>query len=145
MTTVFEALREDHDTQRTLMDILVKTEGASEGREEVYPRLKKELESHAFAEEKAFYSVLMARENTVEKARHSVAEHKEIDDVIEQLEGLEHSSPQWLPTMKKLQHLVEHHLDEEEHEVFQMAGKVLSETEKTSLASEYRAAKEQHE
>lgn len=145
MTTVFEALREDHDTQRTLMDILVKTEGASEGREEVYPRLKKELESHAFAEEKAFYSVLMARENTVEKARHSVAEHKEIDDVIEQLEGLEHSSPQWLPTMKKLQHLVEHHLDEEEHEVFQMAGKVLNETEKTSLASEYRAAKEQHE
>ena len=142
MTAIFEALREDHDKQRTLMNILVKSQGSSDGREELYPKLKKELAAHAFAEEKAFYSVLMARDITVEKARHSVAEHKQIDDLVEELDTIGMSSPQWLPKMKKLQHLVQHHLEEEEHEVFQMAGKALDESEKTALTATYRTEKD---
>ena len=146
MTTIFEALRADHETQRTLMNILVKTEGASEGRTEVFVKLKAELDDHAAAEEQAFYSRIMVADLTQEKSRHSVAEHKEIDDILKELGELGYDSPAWLPKMKKLHELVEHHLDEEEHEVFQMAGKVLSESEKAELATEYqelRAEKQQ--
>jgi len=135
---IFEAIREDHDKQRTLVDLVTKTHGDSEGREELFARLKDELIRHAKAEERHFYAPLMKRNLTQDKARHSVAEHHELDELVEKLEETEFDSPGWLPTAKKLSALLNHHLDEEEREVFQMAGKALSDEEKESLAVEYR-------
>ncbi len=137
--TIFESLRSDHETQRTLVDLLTKTQGDSDGRTELFARLKRELEAHAGAEERYFYVPLMEHDLTQEKARHSVAEHKELDDLVEQLEEYDMSGSQWLPTAEKLSHLLTHHLDEEEQEVFQLAGKALSENEKVSLGEEYDA------
>lgn len=135
---IFEAIREDHQTQRTLVELLVKTHGDSEGRRELFERLTRELTAHAAAEERAFYVPLMQDDLTQDKARHSVAEHHELDELVEQLEDLDMSAPQWLPTARRLAERLVHHLDEEEHEVFQMAGKALTEKEKTSLAGQYR-------
>ena len=135
--TIFEAIRADHDTQRTLVDLLVATEGDSEGRNELFGRLKRELTSHAAAEERYFYVPLMERDLTQDAARHSVAEHKELDDFVEQLEGYDMSGSQWLQTAKQLSERLVHHLDEEEKEVFPVAGKALSDDEKASLADEY--------
>jgi len=135
--TIFDALRADHETQRTLVDLLTKTTGDSDGRTELFARLKRELEAHAGAEERHFYVPLMELDATQEKARHSVAEHKELDDFIEQLEGYDPGSSQWLQTARELAHRLTHHLDEEEHEVFQMAGKVLTDDQKQQLADDY--------
>ena len=135
--TIFDALRADHETQRTLVDLLTKTTGDSDGRTELFDRLKRELEAHAGAEERHFYVPLMEFDATQEKARHSVAEHKELDDFIEQLDGYDPGSSQWLQTARELAHRLTHHLDEEEHEVFQMAGKVLTDDQKQQLADDY--------
>ena len=134
---IFEALRSDHETQRDLIDRLVQTEGDSDERRELFARLTTELEAHAGAEERYFYVPLMEHDETQDKARHSVSEHKELDDFVEQLEGYEMTAPQWLQTAKELAHRLTHHLDEEEHEVFQMAGKVLTEHDKQAYAEGY--------
>ncbi|MBO9469258.1 hemerythrin domain-containing protein [Endozoicomonas sp. G2_2] len=139
MKTIFEALRESHDKQRRLLDGLTDTHGDSSKREGLFAALKAELVHHANAEERHFYVPLMEYDRTQEKARHSVAEHHEIDELIETLEETDYSSPSWLTSAKKLQHLVTHHLDEEEQEVFQVAGKVLTDSEKTDLADSYDA------
>ena len=78
--TIFDAIRADHETQRTLIDILVDTTGDSEGRNEIFAKLEVELEAHAGAEERHFYVPLMEVDMTQDQARHSVAEHKELDD-----------------------------------------------------------------
>ena len=143
--TLFEDLRASHDKQRRLLDLLVKTHGDSEGRDELYIRLRAELENHAAAEERALYIPMMEHDMTQEKARHSVAEHHEIDELLETLEATEYESPGWLASAKKLQHLVTHHLDEEEQEVFQLAGRALGDSEKTSLAKTYRQEMESRE
>ncbi len=135
---IFEALRKDHERQRLLMKILVETSGDSDSRNEFYEELKASLENHAIAEERHFYAPLMDSDKTIEKSRHSIAEHHEIDELIAKLDETEMSSPVWLKTMKKLQSLVEHHLAEEEKEVFQQAGKVLSKKQKGELAEEYQ-------
>ena len=137
MKTIFEALRESHDKQRRLLDGLTDTHGDSSKREGLFAALKAELVHHANAEERHFYVPLMEYDRTQEKARHSVAEHHEIDELIEAMEATDFSSPAWLNSAKKLQHLVTHHLDEEEQEVFQVAGRVLAEQQKTSLARDY--------
>lgn len=135
---IFEQLREDHETQRTLADQLVKTEGDTEKRRSLFEQLKKELQVHADAEERYFYKPLFSHDITQDRARHSVAEHHEMDELIEELEETEMSSPGWLVTFKKLKEQVEHHLDEEEQEVFQLAGKALTDNQKEDLAGKYR-------
>lgn len=137
MTTIFEAIRSDHEVQRTLIDLLTKTEGASDGRQELFDRLSTELEAHAGAEERFFYVPLMEHDKTQDNARHSVAEHKEIDDFVERLGRTEQSTAEWLKTAKRLAERLVHHLDEEEVEIFPVAGKVLSDQEKEELAVEY--------
>ena len=139
MTTIFDALREDHDRQRRLIVALLDTTGASEARQEAFDELRRELTAHATYEERHFYVPLMTSDLTQDKARHSVAEHKELDDFIEQLESYDMAAPQFLVTARELEHRLLHHLEEEEREVFQLAGKALSETEKTELAESYRA------
>lgn len=134
---IFEALRSDHDKQRALIDILLNTQGKSSVRSEYYQKLKEELEAHAIAEERYFYAPLMQLDNTIDLSRHGVAEHHQIDKYIAELDTLEMSSPQWLATFKKLAHKVGHHLEEEEREFFQQAGKALSEKEKSELAENY--------
>ena len=134
---IFEALRADHERQRDLADRLLQTEGDSDERRDLFEQLKTELLAHAGAEERFFYIPLMEHDQTQEKARHSVSEHKELDDFVEQLEGYEMDASQWLITARDMAHRLTHHLDEEEHEVFQMAGKVLLEREKTDLAASY--------
>ena len=136
--TLFEALREDHDTQRTLLGLLIKTHGDSDGREELFEKVKQALTSHAAAEERALYIPMMELDMTQEKARHSVAEHHEIDELVEELEDTDFSSPGWLAAARKLHDLVTHHLDEEEQEVFQLAGRALSDDAKARLADTYR-------
>lgn len=136
--TIFEALRKDHDVQRDLLARLVKTHGDSDERDTLYQQVRAELKYHANAEERALYIPMMDIDLTQEKARHSVAEHHEIDELIELLDETEYSASHWLTHAKQLQHLVTHHLDEEEHEVFQLAGRGLKEAQKTSLADEYQ-------
>lgn len=135
--TIFEALRQEHEIQRDLIDKLIKTEGKTEERKKIFADLKHELKIHEDAEERHFYIPLMKKDMTQEKARHSVAEHHEMDELVEKLEDTEMDASNWLKVAKDLEHQLIHHLDEEEQEVFQLAGKVLTTTQKTTLAEDY--------
>ncbi|OBQ55887.1 hemerythrin domain-containing protein [Tamlana sp. s12] len=139
MTTIFEALRKDHDTQRNLLERLVATSGDTESRDVIFKQLKHELDMHANAEERHFYKPLISSDKMQEKARHGIAEHHEIDELIEALEETDYTSSAWLKIAKDLKHKVEHHLEDEEHAFFQLAGKVFTEKQKTELAKDYQA------
>lgn len=134
---IFEALRKDHDVQRKLLDELVETSGDTEKRKRLYYQLKHELKIHADAEERYFYVPLIEDDRSQDEARHGVAEHHEMDELIEQLDETDFDAPSWLTIMKKLQHKVLHHLKDEEQAFFQLAGKVFNEEEKSTLAKAY--------
>ena len=134
---IFEALRESHDRQRSYAKSLIETSGDTPERVEAYKQLKAELQAHETAEERHFYIPLMAFDNGVDLSRHAISEHHEMDEMMEELDETEMSSPAWLATAKKLSDKVHHHLKEEEQKFFQMAGKLLSEKQKVQLAGEY--------
>lgn len=134
---IFTALRESHDIQRELCTKVTNTQGESSERDSFFQQLVRELKAHARAEERFFYLPLMEYDQGVDLSRHAIAEHHEMDELIEQLQATEYSSPTWLVYAKQLSDLVVHHLQEEEHRFFQMAGKLLSEEEKVQLVKGY--------
>lgn len=136
---IFEALRADHDTQRTLVNELTDTSGDTAKRQAVFNQLKKELAVHADAEERYFYKPLITHDMTQDLSRHGIAEHHEMDELVEELEQTDMSSSGWLITAKRLEEKILHHLEDEEQEFFQLAGKIFSKGQKDSLANEYLA------
>ncbi|UAB82243.1 hemerythrin domain-containing protein [Marixanthomonas sp. SCSIO 43207] len=136
---IFEAIRKDHDKQRELCKLVTSTSGDSKGRKEMWEKLKHELQVHADAEERSFYSPLIHNDMMQEHARHGIAEHHEMDELIEKIDDTDLDSPAWLVYAKQLCDKVEHHLEDEEHTFFQLAGKVFTEKEKTTIAKEYLA------
>ena len=141
---IFEAIRRDHDIQRDLLDKLVDTSGDSKTRSNLFKELKKELTIHANAEERHYYKPLIPSDMMQDHARHGIAEHHEIDELIEQLEDTAMDSSGWLKIAKNLKEKVEHHLEDEEHSFFQLSGKVLTEKQKNDLANKYNAYMQEH-
>ena len=141
---IYEAIRNDHDIQRNLLNQLVKTSGDTKKRTSLFKELRKELSLHANAEERHFYKPLIPTDMMQEDARHGIAEHHEIDELVEQLEDTEMDSSAWLKIAKDLKHKVEHHLEDEEHSFFQLSGKVFSAKEKEDLAIKYNAYMKEH-
>jgi hypothetical protein len=137
--TIFESLRADHVIMRGLADKLLETHGDSEARARIFTALKLEMTAHEKAEERYFYVPLFESDLTQEKARHSVSEHHELDEYLEDLSAMEYSSPSWLKLATHMVERLRHHMDEEEHEIFQLAGKALTEKSKKTLASDYEA------
>lgn len=136
--TIFEALRKDHDIQRNLLETLVNTSGDTRTRQNTFDALKHELKIHEDGEERHFYNPLFEIDMTQDHARHGVAEHHEIDELVAKLEEIDMDSPAWLKYAKNLKEKVEHHLKDEERTFFQLAGKVLKDDEKTSLGNQYQ-------
>ncbi len=137
MKNIFEAIREDHDIQRDLCKRILATSGDSKDRKQLWKALKSELTNHETAEERNFYKQLIDTDMMVEHVRHGIAEHHEIDELIEKVEEAEMNTSAWLTYAKQLAEKVEHHLEDEEKSFFQLAGKVFSEKQKTDLAKAY--------
>ena len=135
---IYEAIKADHDVQRDLCDRLAGTAGASEERKKLWTELKKELEVHAVAEERYFYSPLIDTDKMQEDARHGMAEHHEMDELIEELDDSDLNSPEWLENLGKLIQKVKHHLKDEEEDFFEKSKDVYSEEEAKSLAKSYQ-------
>ena len=141
MKTIFEAIREDHDIQRDLCKRILDTSGETKDRKQLWKALKAELQGHEIAEERHFYKPLIDNDMMIEHARHGIAEHHEInDELIEKVDEADMDSAAWLTYAKQLADKVEHHLEDEEHSFFQLAGKVFTEKQKTELSKEYQAS-----
>lgn len=134
---IFEALRQSHEIQRDLAQKLTATSGDTPERTDLFKQFRVELAAHALAEERHFYVPIMNTDMGIDVSRHAIAEHHEIDELIEKIEQTDASSPNWLKLAKELSELVHHHLKEEEQGFFQLAGKILSDKQKSSLVKPY--------
>tara|TARA_R110000824_G_scaffold111734_5_gene260437 strand:+ start:630 stop:1079 length:450 start_codon:yes stop_codon:yes gene_type:complete len=134
MTDIFTRLKQDHDRHRKMLDRVADTSGDSTERREAFEELRIDVSAHANAEEQSLYAEMLSRPELQDKGRHSVAEHKEAEDYFEDLVDIDFDNTGWLTRFKTLKERLEHHMDEEENEIFAAAKKDLSEQRARELA-----------
>jgi hemerythrin superfamily protein len=139
--TIFDDLKADHDRQRVLMAAVNESRGDSADRQESFDTLRLELQAHAAAEEEALYATMLAKPDLREDARHSVSEHKEVDDLLGKLMELKFGGEAWNKTYDEMVHRYTHHIDEEEEEMFPDAAKAFSAAEEARLARLFESRK----
>ena len=134
MPSIYDAIKEDHDEHRAMLNTIADTEGDSAERRKAWDRFYHDVKSHAAAEEESLYATMLGCPELRDEARHSVSEHKEIDDFLGELMEIDMSSSAWLAKFKDMRHRYLHHIDEEEEEMFPEAAKSLSDEAEARLA-----------
>lgn len=138
MADIYDKLKEDHDRQRVMLRKLGEGDG---DRAALFEQLRLELQAHAAAEEESLYATMLAKPELRDDARHSVAEHKEVDDILGEMMDLDVRSAEWEEKFAHLRHRYEHHIEEEEEEMFPAAADVLPDGKERELAGVYENRK----
>lgn len=138
---IFERLKRDHDKHRQLISAIMETSGDSEERETLFAQFKTEVTAHAASEEETLYATMMRIPDGRHDAQHSVAEHKEIGDKLEELAKADMGSSGWLNSFRTLRERYLHHIDEEEREMFPAARTLIDEETAVELEQEFEERK----
>lgn len=133
--TIFDRLKQDHDTHRELFAKMAEADREKDEAqlEKLFDQFKVEVSAHAAAEEETLYATMLAQPDLREDAQHSVSEHKEIDDYLEELDDLKFNGEAWRKKFAEMKKRYLHHIDEEEEEMFPDAAKELSAAEEERL------------
>jgi hemerythrin-like domain-containing protein len=135
----FELLKEDHKKVAGLFDQLESATGKA--KLGVFRQIKTELELHTHVEEKIFYPALEKPEETHDLTLEAYEEHAVVKTLLAELSRATSADDEWQAKAKVLRENVEHHVKEEENELFNKADDVLSDGQIQELGQQMEAEK----
>jgi hemerythrin-like domain-containing protein len=136
----FNLLKADHRKVEELFSQLESASGQAKMR--VFEQIKMELELHTHIEEKIFYPALEKPKQTHDLTLEAYEEHDVVKKLLQQMSKAKSANEEWEAQAKVLQENVEHHVEEEENELFEKAEAALSEEQIEALGEQMEAEKE---
>ena len=129
-----DLLEDDHRRLETLLDAGEKTTArAVKRRAEILARLTRELKAHELIEEKVLYPALKPHARARDIVLEGYQEHHVADVVLKELRRMRTSDERWGAKFKVLKENIEHHIEEEEGDMFETAKKVFDDDELEQL------------
>lgn len=111
-------LKHDHDEFKEMFESFESAESPTEKRQ-ILDQIISELEKHTRIEEEIFYPAVQAEVRTLEAlVREGVEEHHVVDQIMDELKTMAPDDPQFEAKVTVLKENVEHHVEEEEQEMF---------------------------
>ena len=133
-------LQDDHDKVRKLLRDLEKTtERAEKGRAELFSTIKGELTVHEIIEEEIFYPALRDHPKAKDIVLEGYEEHHVVDLLMGELEALDVTDESWGAKAIVMKENIEHHIEEEEGEMFRTARSVFDKAELEALGERMEA------
>jgi hemerythrin-like domain-containing protein len=136
-------LKQDHDkVKKLLSELETTTERGIKTRTELFATIKAELTVHEIIEEEIFYPELKAHPRAEDIVLEGFQEHHVVDMLMGELAALDVSDEMWGAKAKVMQENIEHHIEEEETEMFPKARQVFDRAELVDLGERMAARKE---
>ena len=142
--TLLDLLKTDHvNAKALLVDILDARD--TKARKALFGEFAKELTAHSRAEEKVLYARLEKHDEGKDEALEGAVEHQVVDRLIEDLTKEPRTeSDEWTARCTVLQELLEHHIEEEQSEMFKTARKLFDAKMLEKMGDEFLAEKAKH-
>jgi hypothetical protein len=135
-------LEADHvKVKRLLAELSSTTERGIKTRSELFATIKGELTLHETVEEEIFYPALKAHPKATDIVLEGYEEHHVVDLLMSELEGMDVSDENWGAKAKVMQENIEHHIEEEEGDMFKSARQVFDRQELEDLGEQMAARK----
>jgi len=127
-------LKTDHDkVKKLLAELEPTTERGVKTRQELFATIKGELTVHEIIEEEIFYPELKTHPKARDIVLEGYEEHGVVDTLMGELEDLPVDDETWGPKAKVMKENIEHHIEEEEGEMFKQARQVFDDAELDDL------------
>ena len=143
-TDILDTLKREHEEVKSLLDDLQDAESVNE-RAELVRKIKAALVPHTKAEEKVVYDAIIAtsEDEAQTDGLEGYLEHEWASRTLERLEAADPSSAEHKAAAKVLKDLVEHHIEEEEANVWRDVRENFDEEDRVRMNVEFEAAKQQ--
>lgn len=133
-----ELLQQQHQHVRKLFSRLEKARSSIE-KDRICQQLADNLIAHMAIEEQIFYPAAMGSAMSESQLREALAEHQEAKDLLVEVLDMDMSlAKSFEQKMSLLQEKVEHHVKEEEDEIFKHAREVMDEDELEQLGAQMK-------
>jgi hemerythrin superfamily protein len=145
---VLAVLKQDHDNVKALFEQAFAKEAGDAAIADIVRQIVSELKLHTEAEETIFYPALKAKaidgdaEDAKEEVLEAYVEHGSVKELIAQIEELTPADESYKAVLTVMSELVQHHVEEEESEMFKRARKLLAKDELSSIGEQVTALKE---
>lgn len=144
--SIFELLIADHRAVAGVFEELKSELDKDEPRQEtcldLFGKIDALLTPHARAEEELIYPAFAAGEEAEDPVAEGFEEHALVRLLCAQIKELSEVDHVWCAKAKVMMDLVDHHVREEENEMFPKARKSVKGEESIALAAEFLAGKE---
>jgi hemerythrin-like domain-containing protein len=117
-------------------------EQSDDERRAILARLAKELAAHELMEEKVLYPVLKSHSQARDIVLEGYQEHHVADVVMKELQEMPPSDERWGAKLTVLKENIEHHIEEEEGDMFKLARTLLSEEQLEELGAQMQELRE---
>ncbi len=135
-------LTTDHAKVKTLLnDLEATTERGVKVRAELFSKIKGELTVHEIIEEEIFYPALKSHPKAKDIVLEGYEEHHVVDVLMAELEQLDVTDEKWGAKALVMKENIEHHIEEEEGEMFKQARQVFDRGELEDLGARMAARK----
>ena len=131
-----DLLEDDHrKVKKMLAEGEVTTERAEVTRTDLYSTLRREMETHERIEEEIFYPALKAHPKARDIVLEGLEEHHVVDEIMGELGQTDVTDETWAAKFKVMKENIEHHIKEEEGEMFPKARQVFDKDELEALGA----------
>jgi hemerythrin superfamily protein len=145
MAHITQKLHQDHQKVEQLFRKLKETsDGAEKTRLDLCEKLKHELLAHAEFEEAVFYPAVRDRNGVGQQVKEGIEEHNQMKRMLSEIEGVEPTSAEFMDKIEELERAVQHHVDEEESEIFPAAKKVIDKDEGEQMSMRHDEMVKEH-
>jgi hemerythrin superfamily protein len=137
-------LKKDHASVKTLFSRFDRTGKTDlEKRNDLLAQIRREVQIHSRAEEEIFYPALKALNGEGRKlVSQALNDHREIEDLLTQISRLKLTAKNFDDRFESLIESVDHHIEEEEGEIFRFAEENCSEQQLEDLGRQIQERKQ---
>ncbi len=141
---IFDLLTSEHEKVKKILEQMEQSSArAGRRREALLDHLNENLLPHMYAEEQYFYQILLDETPDKEIVYQALEEHRAAKAVLLDLEDAPSDDPRWSARCKVLKELIEHHVEEEESTVFDVAREIMDQDRATEVAKRFKELKKE--
>ena len=138
--SIYELLMADHQKVKALLEKIEDTEDIKEAKE-LFKEVHSELKAHSEAEQKAFYDKLKSDENSKDMIFEAEEEHAIVSNLMKEASQTRNAE-RFMAKMKVLKDLVEHHVKEEENEIFPSSKNYVDDVDAEEMGKKFQKLKD---
>jgi hemerythrin-like domain-containing protein len=139
---LLSTLKKEHREVKRLFKLIEETPG-KKARQRIFMNLKNSLDAHMIAEEDVFYSRLKNNKNSKVEILEAFEEHHMAKIISDEIANLSLDDEAWMAKVAVFREMIEHHVEEEESEIFKQARRRFDEKELEGLNLEFESRRDE--